>query len=174
MFFCNAQDSNIRIATAQDKKTIPNANPGDIIVSGFTRIYDKKTIISVGEKFEDKIFPGTKILIKGGKYDAIWLECNAIGSKKNPIVITNYDGQVETKHIKIAGLSHFKLTGKYDPQGKTGDSRFKGHARGYAYSQEQYGFYINNQWHNKSKFLLEVTSKKIKNSDKSKSDGTDK
>lgn len=81
---------------------------------------------------------------------------------KNPIVITNYDGQVETKHIKIAGMSHFKLTGKYDPKGKTGDSRYRGHAVGYAYSQEKYGFFINGQWQNNSKFLLEVTSKKIK------------
>jgi hypothetical protein len=166
LFFCIAQDSNIRIATAQDKKTIPNANPGDIIVSGYTRIYDNKKVISVGDKFEDKIFPGTKILIKGGKYDAIWLECNASGSKNNPIVITNYEGQVETRHIKIAGLSHFKLTGKYDPKEKTGDYRFKGHEGGYAYSQEQYGFYINNQWQSTSKFLLEVTSKKIKNTEK--------
>jgi hypothetical protein len=162
LFFCSAQSSNIRIATAQDKKAIPIANAGDIIVSGPTRINDNKVIISVSEKFEHKIFPGTKILIKGGKYDAIWIECNAIGSPKNPIVITNYDGQVETKHIKIAGMSHFKLTGKYDPKGKTGDSRYRGHAVGYAYSQEKYGFFINGQWQNNSKFLLEVTSKKIK------------
>ena len=162
LFFCSAQTSNIRIATAQDKKAIPNALAGDIIVSGPTRTNDNKIIISVGEKYEDKIFPGTKILIKGGKYDAIWIECNSIGTPKNPIVITNYDGQVETKHIKIAGMSHFKLTGKYDPKGKTGDSRYRGHAVGYAYSQEKYGFFINGQWQNNSKFLLEVTSKKIK------------
>ena len=162
LFFCSAQTSNIRIATAQDKKAIPYAHAGDIIVSGPTRTNDNKIIISVGEKYEDKIFPGTKILIKGGKYDAIWIECNAIGTPKNPIVITNYDGQVETKHIKIAGMSHFKLTGKYDPKGKTGDSRYQGHAVGYAYSQGKYGFFINGQWQNNSKFLLEVTSKKIK------------
>jgi hypothetical protein len=165
LFFCSAQSSNIRLATAQDKKAIPIANAGDIIVSGPTRINENKIIISVGEKFEDKIFPGTKILIKGGKYDEIWIECKAIGTQNNPIVITNFDGQVETKHMKIAGMSHFKLTGKYDPKGKTGDSRYRGHTVGYAYSQQQYGFYINNQWQNDRKFLLEVTSKKTKNTE---------
>ncbi|MEN9884633.1 MAG: hypothetical protein RLZZ420_1850 [Bacteroidota bacterium] len=162
LLFCSAQTSNIRIATAQDKKAIPNAYAGDIIVSGPTRTNGNKIIISVGEKYEDKIFPGTKILIKGGKYDEIWIECKASGSKNNPIVITNFDGQVETKHMKIAGMSHFKLTGKYDPKGKTGDSRYRGHAVAYAYSQGKYGFFINGQWQNNSKFLLEVTSKKIK------------
>jgi len=165
LFFCSAQTSNIKIATAQDKKFIPNAHTGDIIVSGPTRTNDNKIIISIGEKYEDKIFPGTKILIKGGKYDEIWIECKASGSKNNPIVITNFDGQVETKHMKIAGMSHFKLTGKYDPKGKTGDPRYRGHADGYAYSQQKYGIYINNKWQKNHKFLLEVTSKKTKNTE---------
>jgi hypothetical protein len=44
LFFCSAQTSNIRIATAEDKKAIPNAHVGDIIVSGPTRTNENKII----------------------------------------------------------------------------------------------------------------------------------
>ncbi len=156
------QHHNIKFATVEDVKTIPNANIGDLIVFGPTRTDNEKKIISIGEKFEDKLLPGQKILIAGGDYDAIWIECNAAGTEKKPLVITNFQGQVKTKHIKIAGLKHFKLSGKYDLKAKTGDPMFKGHAAGYAYSQGKYGIFIDNQWFNTSKFLLEITSKKIK------------
>jgi hypothetical protein len=156
------QHSNVKIATEEDLKNIPNAIIGDLIVLGPTRIDNEKKIISIGDKFETKLVPGQKILIAGGDYDAIWIECNAAGTEKKPIIITNFKGQVKTKHIKIAGLKHFKLSGKYDAKAKTGDPKFKGHAAGYAYSQGKYGIYIDNQWLNTSKFLLEITSKKIK------------
>jgi hypothetical protein len=156
------QHNNIKFAAADDLKTIPNANIGDLIVLGPTRTDNEKKIISIGEKFEDKLLPGQKILIAGGDYDAIWIECNTAGTEKKPIIITNFKGQVKTKHIKIAGLQHFKLSGKYDAKAKTGDPKFKGHAAGYAYSQGKYGIYIDNQWLNTNKFLLEITSKKIK------------
>jgi len=75
LFFvsANGQRNNIKIATVEDLKTIPNANIGDLIVFGPTRIENEKKIISIGEKFEDKLLPGKKILIAGGNYDEIWI-----------------------------------------------------------------------------------------------------
>ncbi len=73
-------------------------------------------------------------------------------------MITNFYGQVETKTFEIVGLSHFKLTGKYDPVNKTGDINYQGHDAGYAWSQGKYGIYINNQWTNPNTTLLTVRS----------------
>jgi hypothetical protein len=160
-----SQNSSIRIASALDLKKITNANVGDIIISGPTRIDNNKKIILIDENFEKKLLPGQKILIAGGDYDAIWIECIASGTKNKPIIITNYNGQVKAKQIKIAGLNHFKLSGKFDPKSKTGDAAFTGHDGGYAYSQGKYGFFIDNQWQNTDIFLLEITSKKIKDSE---------
>jgi hypothetical protein len=98
-----SQNSSIRIASALDLKKITNANVGDIIISGPTRIDNNKKIISIDEYFEKKLLPGQKILIAGGDYDAIWIECIASGTKNKPIIITNYNGQVKAKQIKIAG-----------------------------------------------------------------------
>ncbi len=156
------QDNVVRFATTEDQKNMIGVYAGDLLVDGPTRLENNKKIISIGDKFEDKIGPGQRILIAGGDYDAIWIECIASGSRSKPIIITNYKGQVKAKHIKIAGLRHFKLTGKYDPKTKTGDKSFRGHDGGYAYSQGKYGIFIDNQWLSTSKFLLEITSKKIK------------
>lgn len=158
----HGQDNSVRFASSEDQKSISGVTAGDLLVDGPTRIENNKKIISIGDKYESKLGPGQKILIAGGDYDAIWIECNTSGSKNKPIVITNYKGQVKVKHIKIAGLKHFKLTGKYDPKAKTGDASYRGHDGGYAYSQGKYGIFIDNQWLSTSKFLLEITSKKIK------------
>ena len=159
------QDDVVRFATTDDQKYMIGVTAGDLLVDGPTRLENNKKIISIGDKYESKLGPGQRILIAGGDYDAIWIECNASGSKSKPIVITNYKGQVKAKHIKIAGLKHFKLTGKYDPKAKTGDKSFRGHDGGYAYSQGKYGIFIDNEWLSTSKFLLEITSKKIKGTD---------
>jgi hypothetical protein len=160
-----SQKSPVRFATVEDQKSNMGVTVGDLLVEGPTKLENNKKIISIGEKYEGKIGPGQKILIAGGDYDAIWIECNASGAKGKPIIITNYKGQVKAKLIKIAGLKHFKLTGKYDPKAKTGDQSFRGHDGGYAYSQGKYGIFIDNQWLDKSNFLIEITSKKIKGSE---------
>ncbi len=157
-----SQENIIRFATQDDKNKIPQVNKGDLLITGANRSKNNKKIILLGDDFESKLTPGLKIFIKGGEYDEIWIECNASGTKNKPIIITNYDGQVKTRHLKIAGLRHFKLTGKYDPKAKNGNISYRGHDLGYAYSQGKYGIFIDNKWLNTSKFLLEITSKKIK------------
>jgi hypothetical protein len=130
---------------------------GDLIVFGpndGTGIYLKNTNTDI-----ETLAPGAKILIRGGvTYDFIGIDTTLSGTLENPIVVTNFCGQVETKTFEIVGLSHFKLTGKYDPANKTGDINYQGHDAGYAWSQGKYGIYINNQWTNPNTTLLTVRS----------------
>jgi hypothetical protein len=160
-----AQNNIVKFANSADLKKIPNASIGDLIISGPTKNDAGKKIIWIDDYFNNKIPPGGKILIAAGDYDEIWIECQNSGTKNNPIIITNYNGQVKTNLLKIAGLNYFKLTGKNDLKAKTGDPSYVGHDGGYAYSQGKYGIYIDNEWQNTNKFLLEITSKKIKGSE---------
>jgi hypothetical protein len=152
----SAAQNVVRYATEDDLRSITNAKIGDLIISGGTEMFKGLPAIYIHLKEKWKINPGNKILIKGGVYE--WVAINNIssGTSNQPIVITNYGGQVETKEFIIAGLSNFKLTGKYDPKNKTGDVNFRGHASGYAYSQGKYGIYINNQWTSTDRFLLSI------------------
>jgi hypothetical protein len=154
---CPAISSTIRLATLADVGVIPNASVGDLIVFGpnngpALEIRNTNTPIA-------SLAPGAKILIRGGyKYEYIRISSNLAGTLANPIVITNFCGQVETMSFEIIGMSHFKLTSKYDPANKTGDINYQGHVAGYAWSQGKYGIYINNQWTNVGNFLLEIHS----------------
>jgi len=150
-----AQDV-VRYSTVADTKSIHNANIGDLIISGSTEIAKGLGAIYIHLNENWRINPGNKILIKGGVYEWVAIYNISSGTSNQPIIITNYDGQVETKEFIVAGLSNFKLTGKYDPKNKTGDVNFKGHASGYAYSQGKYGIYINNQWTSTERFLLSI------------------
>lgn len=146
----------VRYATAEDLKKIENANIGDLLITGGTETFKGLPAIYIHLNENWIIKPGKKILIKGGVYE--WLVINNIssGTLKEPIVVTNYGGQVETKEFIVAGLSYFKLTGKYDSKNKTGDPKYPGHAAVYAYSQGKYGIFINNQWTSTERHLLSV------------------
>jgi hypothetical protein len=148
--------SVVRYSTLADTKSIHNANIGDLIISGATEVANASPAIYIHLNENWKINPGNKILIKGGIYEWVAIYNNSSGTADQPIVITNYDGQVETKELIIAGLSHFKLTGKYDSVNQTGDYKFKGHNSAYAYSQGKYGIFINNQWTSTNRFLLSI------------------
>jgi len=160
--FSFSQEKQIHYANNEDIKKISNASLGDIIISGPTKQDKGNKYIWIDDNYNNKILPGCKILIAAGDYDEIAIECNNAGTKNKPIIITNYNGQVKTKVLKISGLKYFKLTGRYDAKSKTGDSLFRGHELGYAYSQGRYGIFIDNEWKNTDKFLLEITSKKDK------------
>ncbi|HEX2847695.1 MAG TPA: PKD domain-containing protein [Chitinophagaceae bacterium] len=139
-------------ATAADVSTIPTARIGDVIINGarsnaiengkFSSIYIYPT-----SSF--KLGPGRKILIKAGKYASINLnfgEGEVVGSGSNPIIITNYGGQVEAQNLTVTNAVNAKITGKYVP-GVSGDVNYKGHAEGdYAFSRGTYGIYCNNNW----------------------------
>ena len=150
-----AQDV-IKYATSQDIETIPNATLGDLLITGGTSTSNGLPAIYIGSTSNWVVAPGKKILIKGGVYDWISIHNTSSGTVQNPIVITNYGGQVETKEFGIRGMSFFKLTGRYDSLHKTGDVNYKGHTAGYAWSQGKYGIFINNKWSNQDKQLLEI------------------
>jgi len=153
---CPPISNTIRLATLADVGVIPNASVGDLIVFGpndGTGLFIKNTNTPIAS-----LAPGAKILIRGGQYSFIGINTNLAGTLANPIVITNFCGQVETITFEIVGMSHFKLTSKYDPANKTGDINYPGHAAGYAWSQGKYGIFINNQWTNAGRFNLDITS----------------
>lgn len=147
---------NVRYATVADSLTIPNANVGDLLVLGGTQTSAGLPAINLtGGSFT--LGPGQKILIRGGiRYDFISITSSSSGTVGNPIVITNFCGQVETRTFHIEGMSYFKLTGKYDPAAKTGDISYQGHDAGYAWSQGTYGIFINNRWQNTTGTLLQI------------------
>jgi hypothetical protein len=147
---------SIRYATEDDVKHISNSSLGDLLITGGTEISNGLPAIYLPSSLNWKIAPGKKVLIKGGIYDFIFISNTSSGTAQNPIIITNYAGQVETKRFGLRGMSFFKLTGKYDSLHKTGDVNFKGHAAGYAWSQGMYGIFINNKWSNQDVQLLEI------------------
>ncbi|RYY60124.1 MAG: T9SS type A sorting domain-containing protein, partial [Chitinophagaceae bacterium] len=139
-------------ATATDVAQIPTARIGDVIINGaragslengdFTNIYIYPTsALNLKE--------GQKVLIKAGKYGSIVLNLGEgvlKGSSSNPVIITNYGGQVECTMMTVTNAIGAKITGKYVP-GVSGDVNFKGHADGdFAYSRGTYGIYCNNGW----------------------------
>ena len=168
---CPAISNTIRLATLADVGVIPNASVGDLLVFGpndGTGIYlrnDRTPIIA-------SLAPGAKILIRGGySYSFIGIDTNLAGTAENPIVITNFCGQITTKSFGIVGMSYFKLTGKYDPANKTGDINYQGHAAGYAWSQGKYGIFVTKDWTDVDTPLLSITSGiPIGSSTKSKTD----
>ncbi len=93
-----------------------------------------------------------RLYIPAGHYKFIRLGNLPNRSMSDPLVITNYGGQV-----RIGGLGHYYvfplgggsgwvLTGRYDPVSQTGHPDFTGHADGaYANSQGTYGIYINDE-----------------------------
>jgi hypothetical protein len=95
------------------------------------------------------ITPGQKIFIKGGHYRSIRMSFAAgqvAGSAAQPIILTNYDGQVRAQSFTIVNIKNVKMTGRY-VEGVSGHKDFKGHADGaYAWSRGKYGFCLDAEW----------------------------
>lgn len=155
-----------RYATEQDALRIKNANVGDGIIDGHNSTIEGRYSIENNQYkgFQFELGPGQKLLIKGGTYEHIWFNLpGIIGTKKDPVVITNYEGQVrlifdpdttspKKDRLFIQGSKNFKVTGKYDPVKKTGDPRFKGHDGpwGWSFLADSYGFLMDNAWKTKT------------------------
>lgn len=148
-----------RLATTQDALRIKNANEGDLLITGSNwgtaQIQNNEF-----RGFKPTLGPGQKILVKGGTYEFIWWNMpDVIGTKENPVIITNYEGQVILKkstdtgaplkdRFACFGMQNFKVTGKYDPVAKTGDKRYQGHDGpwGYSFLHGRYGFVMDGNW----------------------------
>lgn len=157
-----------RYATEEDAKIIHNANPGDYIIDTPTTGKPKNSIyIHPNQKNDFKLGPGQKILIMGGDYGFIQLHLpRCEGTESNPIVITNFNGQVRIRgslrkgasprFLIGNGIENFKLTGKYDPVAQTGDENFQGHLKGYSFNHGTYGFMMDQEWENTNRAGLTV------------------
>jgi lysophospholipase L1-like esterase/predicted peptidase len=148
----------IRYATANDLLNISNASAGDLIVAagndsgGRNILFRPAAFSAYTQNFLLDCTSGSKkILLKGGDYDLVEIDFPGLtGTPTNPIIITNYGGQVRTKELRLKGLQYVKFTGKYDPIAKTGDPNFRGHQKlggvDYADTAGTYGFLIDKQW----------------------------
>lgn len=90
-----------------------------------------------------------RLYIPAGKYKSVELGNLPTRDPKRPLVITNLGGQVQVGPNDpggnfiwaVNGGSNWVLTGRYDPDSKTGDAAFPGHRCGaYATSRGKYGF----------------------------------
>lgn len=106
---------------------------------------------NVQESFKDVDWSKLdRLYIKAGKYKYIQIGNLPTRDPGRPLVITNLGGQVQVGpndpgagYIwSMGGGSSWILTGRYDPDAKTGDAAFPGHRCGeYAGSRGKYGFF---------------------------------
>jgi len=91
-----------------------------------------------------------RLYIPAGSYKAILLGNLPDRDASRPLVITNIGGQVQVGPNdpgagylwSMTGGSNWILTGRFDPDSKTGDAAFPGHRCGdYAGSRGKYGFF---------------------------------
>jgi len=89
-----------------------------------------------------------RLYIPAGNYKQFNLSNLPTRTAERPLIITNLGGQVRVGPDlganfiwTMGGGSHWILTGRYDPDSKTGDEGFQGHRCGaYATSRDHYGF----------------------------------
>ncbi len=91
-----------------------------------------------------------RLYIPAGEYETILLGGLPEREADKKLVITNIDGQVKvgghaaTFVFSIRGGKNWVLTGRFDPDSKTGDTGYRGHAEGaFAHSQGTYGIFID-------------------------------
>ncbi len=102
-----------------------------------------------------------RLYVPAGKYKSFLIGNLPKRDPVHPLVITNLGGQVEVGPNdpggnfiwSITGGSNWILTGRYDPESKTGDVGFPGHRCGaYAQSRGKYGF-ISDDAYAKGQYL---------------------
>ncbi len=101
-----------------------------------------------------------RLYIPAGVYKSVELGNLPDRDAKSPLVISNWGGQVQVGPNlggnfiwAINGGSNWVLTGRYDPESKTGDAAFPGHACGdYANSRGRYGFLSDDAFDHSGKY----------------------
>jgi hypothetical protein len=101
-----------------------------------------------------------RLYIPAGTYKSFELGNLPKRDPSSPLVITNLGGQVQVGPNlggnfiwAINGGSNWVLTGRYDPESKTGDAEFVGHACGkYANSRGRYGFLSDDAFDHSGKY----------------------
>lgn len=108
-----------------------------------------------------------RLYVPAGDYKLINLGNLPNRDASRPLVITNLGGQVRlfppvgssTGYLwSLGGGSNWVLTGRYDPDSRTGDASFPGHRCGdYAHSRSRYGFLSDDAFRNGGHMGLGVT-----------------
>lgn len=101
-----------------------------------------------------------RLYVPAGKYKTFELGNLPKRDAKSPLVITNLGGQVQVGPNlggnfiwSMGGGSNWVLTGRYDPDSKTGDEGFPGHRCGkYADSRGTYGFLSDDAFDHSGKY----------------------
>mgnify|MGYP001060450700 CR=1 FL=1 len=104
-------------------------------------------------------FPGVnwqsldRLYIPAGNYSFINIGNLPDRTPQNPLIITNYGGQVRVGGFGhyylfvIGGGKNWVLTGRYDPKSETGDVDYQGHwLRNYQASRDNYGILIDDDF----------------------------
>jgi hypothetical protein len=124
---------------------------GDFIVDGANDgavIAGQKTDIYINGFAGNTFTSGQKILIKAARYGKIAMNFNqgqVTATNANPVVITNYGGQVECTNFTVNGGVNIELTGKY-VAGLSGHPSWLGFDGGYAFRDGTFGIWVNNRW----------------------------
>jgi len=94
-----------------------------------------------------------RLYIPAGKYSFINIGNLPKRKPCDPLIITNYEGQVQVGGFNhyylfvLGGGSNWVLTGRYDPISQTGDSGYKGHWDGdYFNSRDSYGILVDDSF----------------------------
>lgn len=107
-----------------------------------------------------------RLYIPAGTYDTMILGGLPERTAERPLVITNAGGQVriggkgKSFVVSIRGGKNWILTGRYDPESRTGDAGFRGHAEGaFAHSQGTYGIFVDDAFSTSGNSGIAVGSK---------------
>jgi hypothetical protein len=94
-----------------------------------------------------------RLYIPAGSYSFIYIGNLPLRMPEDPLIITNYGGQVKVGGFDhyylfvIGGGKNWVLTGRYDPESLTGDVNYKGHWSGkYQNSRDNYGILIDDHF----------------------------
>jgi len=101
-----------------------------------------------------------RLYIPAGKYKTFELGNLPVRAASAKLVISNIGGQVQVGPNlggnfiwSMGGGANWVLTGRYDPDSKTGDERFSGHRCGaYANSRGKYGFLSDDAFDHSGKY----------------------
>jgi hypothetical protein len=140
-------------ADAELAAKYPQVNPGDYVI--FNQSVNKE-IYKNGGEFSGLRYPN-KILVKGGRYHLVHLRLNGVVGRSvvDRIPITNFLGQVYTRHFRVYDGALWRLTGQYDADRGTGSPFFRGCDQNgstvdFTFSRGTFGIWVSNEWTSES------------------------
>jgi len=131
----------------------PQVNPGDYVIFNKSA---RAEIYKNGGAFRGLRYPN-KILIKGGHYHLVHLRLTDVVGRSvvDRIPITNFLGQVYTRHLRIYEGELWRLTGQYEEARGTGSPFFRGCDQNgstvdFTFTRGTFGIWVCNEWTSES------------------------